>query len=231
LTKALTEIGFEQYYQAELNGWVLYVEGPSDLSILQEFSYVLCHDASRVLDKVFVHYVSTNLPQKARDHFNGLREAKQDLVGMAIFDRLEKNLQTGTPLLELMWQKREIENYICAEEVLLAFAKQGTGDDLFGQAEAEKRVQAMCDAIADVTTALRTLRGAEPWSDDVKSSDDFLGPLFNTYFKKLALPNIFRKSDYHELVRFIPRESVDAEIIEKLDAIVEIARKANPRIY
>jgi predicted ATPase len=231
LAKSLTEIGFEQYYQAELKGWILYLEGPSDLSILQEFSYLLDHEAAKVLDDVFVQYVSTNLPQKARDHFNGLKEAKQDLVGIAIFDRLEKNLQSGTPLRELMWKKMEIENYLCAEHVLLAFAKQGTSDDLFGQAEADRRVQAMREAIKEVSTALRTLRDIQPWSDDVKASEDALEPIFNAYYKKLALPNKFRKRDYHELVRFIPRERVDAEIVEKLEAIVDIAKKANPRLH
>ncbi len=33
--KALKEIGFEQYYQAEQTGWVLYLEGSTDLSMLQ----------------------------------------------------------------------------------------------------------------------------------------------------------------------------------------------------
>ena len=65
----------------------------------------------------------TNLPQKARDHFFGLQEAKKDLVGVALFDRLDKNLQEGTPLLEMMWRRREIENYLCLPEVLLAYAK------------------------------------------------------------------------------------------------------------
>ena len=32
--KALTDIGFDQYYQAELKGWALYLEGSTDLAIL-----------------------------------------------------------------------------------------------------------------------------------------------------------------------------------------------------
>lgn len=35
LRKALSEIGWDQYYQAEQTGWVLYLEGPTDLSILR----------------------------------------------------------------------------------------------------------------------------------------------------------------------------------------------------
>lgn len=226
LTKSLTEIGFEQYYQAELKGWVLYLEGPSDLSILQEFAHRLNHGAASVLDDAFVHYVTTNLPQRARDHFNGLKEAKPDLRGIAIFDRLEKNLQSSASLKELMWEKREIENYFCSEEVLLAYAKQGDSHDLFSQAESEKRLAVMQESIAEITTALRTLRDTNPWSADVKASDDVLEPLFNTYFKKLGVPNKFRKSDYHELVRFVPRERISPDVISKLDSILEVANQS-----
>jgi hypothetical protein len=61
-----------------------------------------------------------------------LQEARTDLVGVALFDRLEKPLQSGTPLTEMMWQKREIENYLCQEHVLVAYARHDQADDLFG---------------------------------------------------------------------------------------------------
>ena len=73
--KALTDLGFDQFYQAEQTGWVLYVEGPTDLAILQAFAAELEHPAAEYLERPFVHYVATNLPQKARDHFYGLQEA------------------------------------------------------------------------------------------------------------------------------------------------------------
>ena len=37
VVKSLKEIGFEQYYQAEQTGWVLYLEGSTDLAILRTF--------------------------------------------------------------------------------------------------------------------------------------------------------------------------------------------------
>ena len=99
-------------------------------------------------------YVETNLPQKARDHFHGLREAKNDLVGIAIFDRLDRELQAADALVEMMWRRREIENYFCREEVLLAYARHDLPDDLFGRAETERRERAMREAIAEVTKYL-----------------------------------------------------------------------------
>ena len=68
LLKSLRNISFEQYYQAEQKGWVLYLEGSTDLAILQAFAKKLHHPAQNILKRPFVHYVE-NQPQKARDHF------------------------------------------------------------------------------------------------------------------------------------------------------------------
>jgi hypothetical protein len=227
--KALTDIGFDQYYQAELKGWALYLEGSTDLAILQAFAQTLEHPAAAVLERPFVHYLTTNLPNRAREHFYGIREAKPDLVGFALFDRIEKPLDTGKPLTETMWQKREIENYLCQESVLLAYARHDQPDDLFGRAEADRRVQTMRDCIQEVTVALQTLGRPDPWSPDVKASDDFLNPLFDRFFNKLGLPNLLRKTDYHALARLVPKEKIDPEVIAKLDGILAVAQKAKSK--
>jgi len=57
--KSLNAIGWDQYYQAEEVGWVLYLEAPSDLAILQAFAKNLSHPAERYLERPFVHYVTT----------------------------------------------------------------------------------------------------------------------------------------------------------------------------
>ncbi len=228
--KALTAIGFDQYYQAEQTGWALYVEGSTDLAILQAFAATLEHPAAQVLERLFVVYVGSNVPQKARDHFYGLCEAKPEFVGVAIFDRLDRKLQAGQPLQELMWQRREIENYLCQREILLEYARHDLPDDLFGVAERERREQAMSAAIDEVAQALETLGRPDPWSADIKASDDFLDPVFERYFRKLSLPNLMRKADYHVLAGLAAREQIDAEVGEKLDAIVRVAAQARPRL-
>lgn len=108
LVKSLKEIGFDQYYQADQTGWVLYLEGSTDLAILRAFAQVLGHPAAAVLERPFVHYVQ-NQPGKARDHFYGLREARPDLVGFALFDRLDLLLDPNPHLEQRMWRRREIE--------------------------------------------------------------------------------------------------------------------------
>lgn len=227
--KSLTDIGFDQFYQAEQTGWALYLEGPTDLAILKAFALTLVHPATEYLEQPFVHYVATNLPQKARDHFYGLREAKNDFVGLALFDRMEKELQKDQPLLEMMWKRREIENYLCMEEVLLAYARADQPDDLFGLAERQRREQVMLEAIAEISAALKIFGKPAPWSPDIKATDDFFDPLFRKYFEKLALPNLMRKTDYHVLARLVPKEKIDPEVVEKLDAIVAVAKKAKPQ--
>jgi hypothetical protein len=198
------------------------------LTILRALATTLGHPAAPFLERCFVHYVATNLPQRARDHFFGLREAKPDLLGIAVFDHLEARLQTGTDLIELMWAQREIENYFCRKSVLLAFARRDVPDDLFGLSERDKRQQAMRDAVREVTEALKTLGKPAPWSAEIKATDDFLDPLFKAFFSKLDLPLTFRKADYHVLASLLPREKIDPEVAEKLDAIVAVASRANP---
>ena len=227
--KALTDIGWDQYYQAETKGWLLCLEGSTDLAILRVFADKLGHRASENLERPFVHYVSTNLPQRARDLFHGLREAKHDLVGIAIFDHLDTVLHKGEDLVEMMWSKRELENYFCKEQVLLDFARDGNGDDLFSQAKSEKRERAMRESINEVTQLLE-IDEKSPWSADVKATDEVLDRIFRQYFKKLKLPLSFRKSDYYQLAALVPAEEIDPEVGEKLNAIASVADRAAPRV-
>ena len=224
LIKSLNSIGWDQYYQAKENGWVLYLEGPSDLAILQTFAETLKHNATKYLKRPFVHYIGDNTPQIARNHFFGLKEADADLKGIAIFDRLEKQLHEHPDLSETMWKKREIENYFCCENVLLAWANHDLNNDLFARAEAEKRENTMKEVIAKITELL-VLDDKSPWSDDVKATDEVLDRIFREFFKRLELPLTFRKTDYYQLAKLVPENEIDAEIREKLDAIVDIANR------
>ncbi|HEY2785425.1 MAG TPA: hypothetical protein VGJ05_10665 [Fimbriiglobus sp.] len=173
--------------------------------------------------------MSTNLPQKARDLFNGLKEAKPDLVGVAIFDRIEKTLHQNPAFLEIMWSRRELENYFSSKEVMLNYARGQQPDDLFGRDEMVKREAAMEESIAEVSAALKTLNNPDPWGPDIKATDEFLDPVFRIYFSKLSLPLTFRKSDYHVLASYVPKSSIDAEIVAALDAIDAVAKRAIPR--
>jgi energy-coupling factor transporter ATP-binding protein EcfA2 len=229
LLKSLRSIGFDQYYQAEQTGWILYLEGSTDLAVLQAFAKLLDHPAQEVLEQPFVHYVA-NQPTKARDHFFGLREAKSDLVGIAVFDSIPQELDENASLCELKWRQREIENYLCYPETLLAYAEQVDGNPgpLFEDGIRNRQSRAMQEAMDEVVAALRTLGRPDPFGPDVKASDDFLGPVFQKYFEKLEIRNLMLKTDYHTLAHLVPKERIDPEIAEKLTRIVEVARRARP---
>ncbi|MGE0709026.1 MAG: ATP-dependent endonuclease [Planctomycetota bacterium] len=226
--KALKEIGFEQYYQAEQTGWVLYLEGSTDLDILRAFAETLAHPARERLERPFVHYVC-NQPPGAYKHFFGLREAKPDLVGLAVFDRLNQGLDNkeGVGLKQIMWERREAENYLCQRETLLAWARST------GLAEMETMFapvweQAMSESISEIEQALGTLGKGSPWAADTKVSDDFLTPLFEKFFQKVNLPNLMRKSDYHQLARHVRAEDLHPQVTQVLDAVVTVAAAALP---
>lgn len=226
LAKALKEISFDQYYQAEQTGWVLYLEGSTDLAILQSFARTLGHPAVEYLEKPFVRTVG-NQPNEVRKHFFGLRESHPSLVGVALFDRLERELPDDLGVVGLMWSRKEIENYLCDPETLIAYATRDQhSDPLFAQQQKAVMSKAMNDIVPPI--ALRDRK--YPWWSDNKATDGFLDPLFARYFSELGLPNLMRKSGYHTLANLIPRERVDPEVIEKLDAIVQVARRATPRV-
>jgi energy-coupling factor transporter ATP-binding protein EcfA2 len=226
VAKALREIGFDQYYQAEQTGWILYLEGATDLAILRAFASQLGYsEAVQMLSRVFSRYVA-NDAMAAMRHYQGLREAKPDLEGIVLFDHRDRDLPNGFNIPCEIWKRREIENYLCYPEVLTAYAADG----IFDEDEQQKRVQLMQRLIEDYVPPIALRDRTHQWWSNTKASDDFLDPLFEAYFKELGLPNLLRKTDYHVLANFVPKELIDQEVVEKLDAIVAIAKKAKPRI-
>jgi ABC-type taurine transport system ATPase subunit len=227
LMKALKEIGFEDYLQAEETGWVLYLEGSTDLAFLRAFATRLDHRARVHLERPFVMYVG-NQPQRARHHFYGLREAKKNLAGIAIYDRLDVALPTDPNLVQVTWRRREIENYACQRATLLTFAEE-EARARFGDLFAPAWRDAMDASIREIADALASLTKPDPWSPDLKASDEFLDPLFQKFYGKQKIPNLMRKTDYHTLAPFVSLAQLDPEVSEKLDAIAAVAETAEAK--
>lgn len=231
--KALREFGFEHYYQAEQTGWVLYLEGSTDLSILRALATRLDHGpALRALERPFVHYVR-NRPKAAASHFHALREAVPGLLGIAVFDNLGQQLVDTPPLEQRMWERNEIENYVASRSTLeryaAASAQEATPGPLFALTEEARRISAMRESIEAIEAALHKLGKGSPWDPGIKASDDFLNPLFAEYFARLGLPNVMPKKSYYVLARHVPNEEIDSEVIGTLDAIGRIAESAEAR--
>ena len=234
IRKALAEIGYEQFFLAEQRGWVLYLEGPTDLAILRSLARRLALDeAIRALDSPFVRYVG-NKPSGAERHFFGLRQAVPDLMGIALYDHLPKGCPQNPQLHHMMWARREIENYICTPAVLEAFAeseaRSRSAGPVFDEAERQVNVAAIQSAIDGGSKAMETLGKESPWGNSCKVSDDFLPAVFKEYYARLALPNLMdRKSSFYELAHCVAADAIDTEVQEKLQAIARVAASAMPR--
>lgn len=190
----------------------------------------------------FVRYVG-NQPRIARWHFSGLQEALPELRAVGIFDRsVPQPLAHSVPTRSLgypdfphyYWEQNEIENYICSEQTLLAWAAAFVDleellPDSDGLAPAVSRlkredcIEAMRTAIAKISAALDELGQGSPWGSELKVSDHFLVPVFQRYFQILDVPNLMPKSKFYRLAAYVPKEEIDPEVERKLDAIVGVA--------
>lgn len=228
--KALESIRMSDYYLAEQKGWMLYLEGSTDLAILKRLAQRLDHPAKTILHgSVPVIYLGSNKPQEARDHFHGLREAKSDLVGFVLFDRLDRELQSGSQLTERMWAQREIENYLVTPQSLREFVQIGLrSDDLIDEAERINRLDVLNTCINEIVNALKLTNKPDPWGTEIKVTDEFLDPLFKLYYERLGIPQQTFKRDYHGLADVIPISEIPTEISLVLNDLNYVASKAVP---
>lgn len=149
---SLRQFGADHYVKARERGYVLYVEGSTDVDMLRALAERLDHPVAQLWDeRINSFYVQNNYPEQdtdaelerveggfgltPREHFNGLRNLLPQLRGLAILDndgRDRKSTQEGALTLSY-WKRYEAENYFVTPAVLEAFAQQHYEDlDLFG---------------------------------------------------------------------------------------------------
>jgi len=228
LIKSLNSIGWEQYLLARQNGWVLYLEGSTDLDMLRAFAVLLDHPVQRYLERVFLHFIGDNTMSKAENHFYALREAKSDIKGYVLLDRVPTKIISTDDLIKYSLKRRELENYFCSNNTLLAWARgMNPSKGLFQQADyAEK---AMRESIEIIEKSIKNIRPdiQSIWSTDLKASDEVLIPILHDYFKRMNRSAQIQKSRFHELIPFMKPEEVDIEIVGVLDSIQQTASSAN----
>jgi ABC-type branched-subunit amino acid transport system ATPase component len=214
IVKALTTIGFDQYLLAAQKKRIIYLEGSTDFLMLKAWAKVLNHPLlSYLTDNPFVKYVANN-PLDARNHFYGLKEAIPDLKGVALYDRLVQKLQS-TDLQEIMWQRREIENYLPIPSVVERYLEKQGGD-----------LSLIRELMSDYMPPIVKKDKKESWWFDTKMSDDFLDKIFRQYFQRLKQPvSLMSKSNYYELALLSEPNELDGEVTEKLDALFLMFRE------
>ena len=126
-----------------------------------------------------------------------------------------------------MWTRRELENYVASEEVLIRWARNLPKGDLFSLVLSDTAEANMREAISEVQSALIVL-GKEPWSEDVKATDEVLDVVFRRFFSKQGTPTQFWKGQYYQLVEAMEAGEVHADIRESLDEICQVAARARP---
>jgi len=50
------------------------------------------------------------------------------------------------------------------------------------------------------------------------------------FFRRLGLPNLMPKTNYHILARHVPKDQIDGEVSTVLDLVVEVAARAHPAV-
>jgi hypothetical protein len=99
---------------------------------------------------------------------------------------------------------------------------------LFEQADSDKALESMKKAVEDRVARAAIRDRNDPWWRTVKASDEFLDLVFPEFFRGLGLRPDLRKAEYYRLVPHIPPALISPEVVKVLDAISEVARKAQP---
>ena len=157
ILNALQHYGTDSYVRARQCGYVLYVEGNTDIRRLRALAQRLSHPVRDLLDeRINIYYVQDNFPDSDMDaemarversfgmtprkHFSAVGSIVPDLRGLAILDsnRSQKDDSDEGGLRIVHWRRYEAENYIVTPSALRQFAMRAYRDaSLFGQFESE----------------------------------------------------------------------------------------------
>jgi len=169
IKNSLKHFGADHYVKARERGYVLYVEGGTDVDMLRAFAERLAHSAADIWDeRINSFYVQNNYPLQdvnaelkrveggfgltPREHFNGLRNLQPSLQGLAILDNDGQNRQDRDEgaLKIRYWRRYEAENYFITPELLRRYAhEQYPTDDLFSQQAREAVDETLAETLRD----------------------------------------------------------------------------------
>ena len=169
IRNSLKHFGAEHYVKARTRGYVLYVEGGTDVDMLRGFAEKLEHPVAGIWDeRINSFYVQNNYPNQdmqaelerveggfgitPREHFNGLRKLLPELQGLAILDNDGQDRQDRDEgeLKTRYWRRYEPENYFITPELLRSYAlAQYPADDLFSQQRKDTVEEVLAETLRD----------------------------------------------------------------------------------
>ena len=134
---SLKIFGTENYIKARDMGYVLYVEGSTDVDMIQALAKLIHHPVVELVDdRLNAYYVQNIYPEisieseldrvemgnetKPGKHFGHLRSLLSNLRGLAILDNdgHDRKDMTDQDLQILYWRRYEAENYFITPELL-----------------------------------------------------------------------------------------------------------------
>ena len=170
--------------------------------------------------------------QKARDHFFALRNILPELRGLEIIDSDNRGLLESSAggFSRLPWKRYELENYLITPDLLMEWMHVD-GADLF----ADHR-QAILDGLllekifdnnqADFENYSQANTSTQNTIWRAQTQTRKLSLFAEEFFRRCATatgtPIPLRKGDLYQLIHGQPIASIDPEITEKLDAILDL---------
>ena len=165
IRNSLKHFGAEHYIKARERGYVLYVEGGTDVDMLRALAERLKHPVAATWDeRINSFYVQNNYPDKSldselerveggfgvtpRDHFKGLCNLLPQLKGLAVLDNDGRDRQGSVEgnLQLTYWRRYEAENYFVTPDVLRRYALEHFAElELFGDYQVE--IEDVMDAL------------------------------------------------------------------------------------
>jgi ABC-type nitrate/sulfonate/bicarbonate transport system ATPase subunit len=214
IRNSLKHFGADHYVKARERGYVLYVEGGTDVDMLRALATLLGHEVSGKWDeRINTFYVQNNYPLQDRDaelerveggfgvtpkdHYNGLRNLLPNLKGLAILDNdgRDRREQKEGNLTITYWRRYEAENYFITPDVLAAFSRDHYREmDLFGGFHVE--IDEVLDALvldkvfdgngADFDEWKRSPPGAARLVWEAKTERRKVSAIAEEFFRRLA---------------------------------------------
>jgi hypothetical protein len=239
IRNSLKHFGAEHYVRARERGYVLYVEGGTDVDMLRALAERLDHRAAKNWDeRINTFYVQNNYPLQDAD-----AELERVEGGLAVLDNDGQNRQDQFEgSLDIRyWRRYETENYFVTPDLLRNFARsQYPTDDLFTQ----QAQIAIDDALADVVSRYvfdgvtddyaewqRSTPAAARLVWEAKTERRKLSAIAEEFFRVLASelksPMLLKKGEFHRLVSDADLSTgAEAEVREKLDELAKLFESA-----
>lgn len=175
-----------------------------------------------------------------KSHFYALKSIVPDFKGIAVLDSdgKQRNTEQDENFVSIYWKRYELENYFIKPTVIDLWVENNIkiNGTLFETSFKQAMNSTMLDmifnnnqqALADFNALTPALKDSF-WitvTNNIKLSH-FFEKVLKKYNELSGLPIPINKGHFYELIKYLPREQVDSDIINVLNLIVEYLTPKN----